>query len=144
MKSLEETVLKMQTKLEVLKKVRNAAQVECDKVQSYDSIVKCDIEEAEMLQDIKDQEIEQVEEDNTTESRVYEHKIRHLKYEHEKKITEIKEGCSSLRNEFRNEHESDAKDMLQETERLKDDIREMNVVNHNGFAILRNKRNNEN
>lgn len=94
-KSVEELqvlVAELQSEREAARKRRNKAQVEHASLQSYYDVTKQQIQELEMKIEQIDLEIENAEEDNATELKVYKQKSNFIQYCHEKKIEATSEG----------------------------------------------------
>lgn len=83
---LRTLVADKETELELCRKSRNKAQVEHASVQEYYNVTKEQIRELDMRIDKIDLDIENAEEDNITELRVYKQKSKFIQYCHDNKI----------------------------------------------------------
>lgn len=87
---LEEHIQRLREELEREREERNYFQLERDKVNTFWEITKRQLEEKKAELRNKDREMEDSEERHQIEIKVYKQKVKHLIYEHQKNITEIK------------------------------------------------------
>lgn len=93
--------------------------------------------ELELAIAAKDREMELLEDNHRVELRVYQQKVKHLEYEHRNNIkTIIEDGTTLLQSEQSN-HESRERELLRIKEQLKFEQMELELVNANKVAEVR-------
>ena len=70
---------------------RNFFQLERDKVNAFWEISKKQLDEAKATIRVKERELEDAEERHQVEIKVYKQKVKHLLYEHQSNVTELKQ-----------------------------------------------------
>merc|ERR1719310_1870464 len=76
---------------------RNYFQLERDKINTFWEITKKDLEDKKAELRNKDREMEEMEERHQVEIKVYKQKVKHLLFEHQNNITQLKaDGESAL------------------------------------------------
>eukprot|EP00055_Hartaetosiga_balthica_P018192 m.130269 g.130269 ORF g.130269 m.130269 type:complete len:479 (+) comp9467_c0_seq21:57-1493(+) len=80
----------MKDELEKEREERNYFQLERDKINTFWEITKKQLEESRATLRNKDREMEEAEEKHAIEIKVYKQKVKHLLYEHQNQITELK------------------------------------------------------
>ena len=118
---LKDLIDELQCDLEKAKKSRNKAQTEFSSIQSYYDVTRENIRELDMRIEKKDLEIENVEQDNEAELKVYEQKSNFVKYCHEQKLKQAKEDTDSRTKESIVDHESQVETTKTITEQLVND-----------------------
>ena len=103
------------------RKCRNKAMTEFASVQSYYDVTREDIRELDMRIEKQDLEVENMEEDNDDELKVYEQKATYIKYCHDQKMTESKEETASRTNDSYNAHTDQVNDGHASNARLEDE-----------------------
>ncbi|KAL7488082.1 hypothetical protein ACHAW6_013675, partial [Cyclotella cf. meneghiniana] len=102
-KSLEELrtlVAEKESELESCRKRRNKAQVEHASLQSYYDVTKDQIRELDMKIDKIDLEIQNTEDDNATELKLYKQKSKYLQYCHDHKVKTTLENDDSREQNY--------------------------------------------
>merc|ERR1712111_312578 len=95
---LEEHIQRLREELEREREERNYFQLERDKVNTFWEITKRQLEEKKAELRNKDREMEDAEERHQIEIKVYKQKVKHLLYEHQNNISELKaEGSVALK-----------------------------------------------
>lgn len=95
---LEEHVKRLREELDREREERNYFQLERDKVNTFWEITKRQVEEKRAELRNKDREMEDSEERHQIEIKVYKQKVKHLLYEHQNNISELKaENTVSLK-----------------------------------------------
>ncbi|KFO90723.1 Growth arrest-specific protein 8, partial [Buceros rhinoceros silvestris] len=95
---LEEHVSRLREELEREREERNYFQLERDKVHTFWELTRRQLEEKQAELRNKDREMEECEERHQVEIKVYKQKVKHLLYEHQENLTELKaEGALSLK-----------------------------------------------
>ena len=87
---LEEHIVRLREELDREREERNYFQLERDKVTTFWEITKRQLEEKKAELRNKDREMEEVEERHQVEIKVYKQKVKHLLYEHQNNIAELK------------------------------------------------------
>lgn len=113
-KSVEELkvlVSQLEYDLDVARTSRNRAQVEHGSIQSYYDVTREQIRELDMQIEKKNLEIENTEEDNATELRVYDQKANFIKYCHDNKLKEVFDDNEAKMNDSSTNHAKDVEDL---------------------------------
>ena len=87
---LEEHIVRLREELDREREERNYFQLERDKVNTFWEITKRQLEERKAEMRNKDREMEEAEERHQVEIKVYKQKVKHLLYEHQNNIAELK------------------------------------------------------
>ena len=87
---LEEHIVRLREELDREREERNYFQLERDKVNTFWEITKRQYEEKKAELRNKEREMEEAEERHQVEIKVYKQKVKHLLYEHQNNITELK------------------------------------------------------
>merc|ERR1719370_500221 len=87
---LEEHIGRLREEMEREREERNYFQLERDKINTFWEITKRQLDESKALLRNKDREMEDMEERHQVEIKVYKQKVKHLLYEHQNNITELK------------------------------------------------------
>ena len=119
---LEEHIGRLREELDREREERNYFQLERDKVNTFWEITKRQLDETRAELRNKDREMEDAEERHQIEIKVYKQKVKHLLYEHQNNITELKTESSIALKRAQEEHR------LQEGE-LRKDKRSLKVTN---------------
>ena len=119
---LEEHIGRLREELDREREERNYFQLERDKVNTFWEITKRQLDETRAELRNKDREMEDAEERHQIEIKVYKQKVKHLLYEHQNNITELKAESSIALKRAQEEHR------LQESE-LRKDKRSLKVAN---------------
>ena len=107
--------------LDNARKSRNKVMTEFASVQSYYDVTREDIRELDMRIEKQDLEVENMEEDNDDEMKVYEQKSTYIKYCHDQKMTQTKEDTASRTNDSYNAHTDQVNDAHASKARLEDE-----------------------
>ncbi|PRP86085.1 hypothetical protein PROFUN_03072 [Planoprotostelium fungivorum] len=102
LKQMEDTVRSLREELEKEKSERNFFQLERDKINAFWEISKEDLENCRAEMRNKDRETEELIERHQVEIKVYKQKVKHLHYEHQNNITQLKtdeEGALKTQND---------------------------------------------
>lgn len=87
---MEEYIVRIREELDRERAERNYFQLERDKVNTFWEITKRQLEEKKANLRNVEREMEEAEERHQTEIKVYKQKVKHLLYEHNNNITEVK------------------------------------------------------
>ncbi|KNC47708.1 growth-arrest-specific protein 8 [Thecamonas trahens ATCC 50062] len=85
----------MEGLLKAEREERNYYQLERDKINTFWEVTKKDLDEAKAALRNKDREMEELEENHQVQIKVYKQKVKHLLYEHQNKIAELKRQAES-------------------------------------------------
>ncbi|GAB1606784.1 Dynein regulatory complex subunit 4 [Argonauta hians] len=136
---LEEHVIRMRDQLDRERKERNFHQLERDRVHTFWDITQQKLTETQAMLRNKDRDIEDTEERHQTEIKVYKQKVKHLMFEHQNNITQLKaEGTVSLKlaQELNYSHEQ----QLRKDKRcLKVELKEMELAHEDMMKALQKK-----
>ncbi|KAF7255079.1 hypothetical protein EG68_07440 [Paragonimus skrjabini miyazakii] len=95
---LEEHIIRLREELEREREERNYFQLEKDKITNFWEITKHQLEERSSELRNKEREAEEAEERHQLELKVYKQKVKHLLYEHQNNIAELKaESATALK-----------------------------------------------
>ena len=119
---LEEHMGRLREELDREREERNYFQLERDKVNTFWEITKRQLDETRAELRNKDREMEDAEERHQIEIKVYKQKVKHLLYEHQNNISELKTESSIALKRAQEDHR------LQESE-LRKDKRALKVAN---------------
>uniref|UniRef100_T1J0M2 Dynein regulatory complex subunit 4 n=1 Tax=Strigamia maritima TaxID=126957 RepID=T1J0M2_STRMM len=89
---LQDHILRCRDETDREREERNYFQIERDKIASFWEIAKKQLEEKRAELRNKDRELEDVEERHQMEIKIYKQKIKHLLYEHQNNLSEVKAG----------------------------------------------------
>lgn len=125
---LEEHVKRLREELEREREERNYFQLERDKVNTFWEITKRQLEEKRAELRNKDREMEDSEERHQIEIKVYKQKVKHLLYEHQNNISELKaEGTVALKL-AQDENRSSELDLRKDKRGLKVELKEQQLA----------------
>ncbi|KAJ3593661.1 hypothetical protein NHX12_005995 [Muraenolepis orangiensis] len=140
---LEEHIVRLREELDREREERNYFQLEKDKVYSFWEIVKRDLEERKAELRNRDRETEEAEERHQVEIKVYKQKVKHLLYEHQNSISELKaEGVVSTKL-MQSEHGGLESELRKGVRALKVDLREQELGNESNIRDLKLKHDEE-
>ena len=88
---LQEHVQRLREEVDREREERSYFQLERDKVNNFWEITKRQLEEANATVRMKERELEDAEERHQVEIKVYKQKVKHLLYEHQNNVTELKQ-----------------------------------------------------
>ncbi|XP_052815521.1 dynein regulatory complex subunit 4-like [Mya arenaria] len=136
---LEEHILRLREELDREREERNYFQLERDKVNTFWEITKRQLEEKKAELRNKDREMEDAEERHQIEIKVYKQKVKHLLYEHQNNVSELKaEGSVSLRL-AQDEHRGDELELRKDKRALKVSLKEQELSHEDIIKNLKRK-----
>ncbi|KAH9507717.1 Dynein regulatory complex subunit 4 [Bulinus truncatus] len=136
---LEEHVQRIREELEREREERNYFQLERDKVNTFWEITKRQLEEKKAELRNKDREMEDAEERHQIEIKVYKQKVKHLLYEHQNNISELKaEGSVALKLSQDNHHSSEL-ELRKDKRSLKVELKEQELAHEDVIKNLKKK-----
>merc|ERR1712002_255700 len=119
-----EHVKRLREELEREREERNYFQLERDKVNTFWEITKRQLEEKRAELRNKDREMEDAEEKHQIEIKVYKQKVKHLLYEHQNNISELKAESTVALKLAQDEHRMAQSDLLKDKRSLKVNLKE--------------------
>lgn len=127
MEQVKEQLRLMKDQLDRERDERNYFQLERDKINTFWEITKRQLEETKAELRNKDREIEEHEERHAVEIKVYKQKVKHLLYEHQNQISDLKSDAHVQRQLEVDVHHR-AEDLLSSDKRaLKIELKEMQL-----------------
>jgi len=134
---LEEHITRLREELEREREERNYFQLERDKVNTFWEITKRQLEEKKAELRNKDREMEDAEERHQIEIKVYKQKVKHLLYEHQNNISELKaEGTAALK-QAQDEHQGNELDLRKDKRSLKVELKEQELAHEDIIKNLK-------
>eukprot|EP01116_Phalansterium_solitarium_P002491 TRINITY_DN1253_c0_g3_i2.p1 TRINITY_DN1253_c0_g3~~TRINITY_DN1253_c0_g3_i2.p1 ORF type:complete len:489 (+),score=194.17 TRINITY_DN1253_c0_g3_i2:36-1469(+) len=122
-----DTIESLKLQLERERQERNLFQLERDKLSSFWELSKNENSQLEAKLRNKDREMEELEERHQVEIKVYKQKVKHLLYEHQNGVTQLKsEGETSLKVQGE-EHRAKEGLLRKENKRVKTEMKELDV-----------------
>ncbi|TSL47612.1 Growth arrest-specific protein 8 [Bagarius yarrelli] len=134
---LEEHIIRLREELDREREERNYFQLERDKIHTFWEITKRQLEEKKADLRNREREMEEAEENHQTEIRVYKQKVKHLLYEQQNSIAELKtEGvvATKLLEKEQADHENELRRGIRG---LKVDLKEQELSNENYIKNLK-------
>jgi growth arrest-specific protein 8 len=108
-----------------------------DSIQEYFDITNREVKELELAAAAKDREMELLEDNHRVELRVYQQKVKHLEYEHRNSVKGIIVEGVSLLDAEKTSQENCENELLRSKEQLKFEQMEIELVNANKVAEIR-------
>lgn len=140
---LEEHIVRLREELDREREERNYFQLERDKVNTFWEITKRQLEEKKAELRNKDREMEDAEERHQIEIKVYKQKVKHLLYEHQNNISELKaEGAVSLKLS-QDDHRGEELDLRKDKRALKVSLKEQELSHEEIIKNLKRKHDEE-
>ncbi|XP_057257942.1 dynein regulatory complex subunit 4 [Pezoporus wallicus] len=133
---LEKHVLRLREELDREREERNYFQLERDKMHTFWDITRRQLEEKKAELRNKDRQMEEAEERHQVEIKVYKQKVKHLLYEHQENLTELKAGGMLSMKLAQKDHWAQEMEMQKEKCSLKAELKEQELANE---AVLKNK-----
>ncbi|XP_064393127.1 dynein regulatory complex subunit 4-like [Halichondria panicea] len=134
---LEEHVLRLRDELDREREERNFFQLERDKVNSFWEITKQQLDENKATVRNKERELEDSEERHQVEIKVYKQKVKHLLYEHQNNITELKRDGSVAVTLEQSDHQDREGGLIKEKRSLKVELKEMELAHQEAVKTLK-------
>jgi len=136
---LEEHIGRLREELEREREERNYFQLERDKVNTFWEITKRQFDEKKAELRNKDREMEDAEERHQIEIKVYKQKVKHLLYEHQNNISELKTESSIALKRAQEEHRGQEADLRKDKRSLKVINKEQELAHEDAHKDLRMK-----
>jgi len=116
---------------------RNYFQLERDKINTFWEITKKELEEKKAELRNKDREMEEMEERHQVEIKVYKQKVKHLLYEHQNSITQLKTDLEMATKMLQDEHRARERELKEDKRRLKTEMREAEIAHEDAIRKLK-------
>ncbi|KAM4638861.1 dynein regulatory complex subunit 4 isoform 3-T3 [Amazona ochrocephala] len=133
---LEKHVLHLREELNREREERNYFQLERDKMHTFWDITRRQLEEKKAELRNKDRQMEEAEERHQVEIKVYKQKVKHLLYEHQENLTELKAGGMLSLKLAQKDHWAQEMEMWKENCSLKVELKEQELANE---VVVKNK-----
>jgi len=124
---LEEHIVRLREELDREREERNYFQLERDKVNTFWEITKRQLEESRAELRNKDREMEEAEERHQVEIKVYKQKVKHLLYEHQNNISELKAESAVALKLAQDDHRQGEQDLRKDKRSLKVELKEQEL-----------------
>jgi len=134
---LREKVAYLSGELDHEREERNYFQLERDKINTFWEITKKELEDRKAELRNKDREMEELEERHQVEVKVYKQKVKHLLYEHQNNVSQLKEECEralKLQQEEHRQHEAESK---KDKRSLKLELKELELAHEDAIRELK-------
>ncbi|XP_042311208.1 dynein regulatory complex subunit 4 isoform X2 [Sceloporus undulatus] len=126
---LDEHIGRIREELDREREERNYFQLERDKIHTFWEITRRQLDEKKAELRNKDREMEEAEERHQVEIKVYKQKVKHLLYEHQNNLTELKaEGTVSMKL-AQKDHRSQEMELRKDMRTLKVELKEQELAN---------------
>jgi chromosome segregation ATPase len=126
---LEGKILRMKDEMDKEREERNYFQLERDKINTFWEITKRQLEQARAEIRNQDRAMEELEERHAVEIKVYKQKVKHLLYEHENKITELKTDAVMEKSVVEDEYKQGSDVLRRDKRGLKVELKERELDN---------------
>ncbi|XP_038662392.1 dynein regulatory complex subunit 4 isoform X2 [Scyliorhinus canicula] len=140
---LEEHIVRLREELDREREERNYFQLERDKIHTFWEITKRQLEERKSELRNKDREMEDAEERHQVEIKVYKQKVKHLLYEHQNNLAELKAENTVAMKLDQKEHRDQENDIRNDIRNLKVQLKEQELSNENMVKTLKLKNDEE-
>ncbi|XP_062860556.1 dynein regulatory complex subunit 4 [Trichomycterus rosablanca] len=128
---LEEHIVRLREELDREREERNYFQLERDKIHTFWEITKRQLEEKKADLRNRDREMEEAEERHQVEIKVYKQKVKHLLYEQQNNIAELKTEGVIATKLVQKEHADLENELRKGIRTLKVDLKEQELSNEN-------------
>ncbi|XP_067948059.1 dynein regulatory complex subunit 4-like [Watersipora subatra] len=134
---LEEHIMRLREELDREREERNYFQLERDKVNTFWEITKRQLEEKKADLRNKDREMEDAEERHQIEIKVYKQKVKHLLYEHQNNISELKAQNTVSLKMTQDEHRGEETVLRKDKRSLKVELKEQELAHEDIIKNLK-------
>ncbi|XDA82981.1 hypothetical protein R6Z07F_012876 [Ovis aries] len=136
---VEEHIGRIREELDREREERNYFQLERDKIHTFWEITRRQLEEKKAELRNKDREMEEAEERHQVEIKVYKQKVKHLLYEHQSSLTEMKAEGTVVMKLAQKEHRAQEGTLRRDMRALKVELKEQELANEVMVKNLRLK-----
>ncbi|KAF1572502.1 UNVERIFIED_CONTAM: Dynein regulatory complex subunit 4, partial [Eudyptes pachyrhynchus] len=126
---VEEHVARIREELDREREERNYFQLERDKIHTFWEITRRQLEEKKAELRNKDREMEEAEERHQVEIKVYKQKVKHLLYEHQNNLAEVKAEGTVVMKLAQKEHRTQEGALRKDMRVLKVELKEQELAN---------------
>lgn len=134
---LEEHIVRLREELDREREERNYFQLERDKVNTFWEITKRQLEEKKADLRNKDREMEDAEERHQIEIKVYKQKVKHLLYEHQNNISELKAQNTVALKMTQDDHRGEESTLRKDKRSLKVELKEQELAHEDIIKNLK-------
>lgn len=134
---LEEHIVRLREELDREREERNYFQLERDKVNTFWEITKRQLEERKAEIRNKEREMEEGEERHQVEIKVYKQKVKHLLYEHQNNITELKAESAVALKLSQDDHRGKEQSLGKDKRSLKIELKEQELAHEDIIKNLK-------
>jgi len=134
---LEEHIVRLREELDREREERNYFQLERDKVNTFWEITKRQLDEKKAEIRNKEREMEETEERHQVEIKVYKQKVKHLLYEHQNNITELKAESSVALKLAQDDHRRQENSLSKDKRSLKVELKEHELAHEDIIKNLK-------
>lgn len=134
---LEAYIERLRTELDREREERNYFQLERDKVNTFWEITKRQLEEKKAELRNKDREMEDAEERHQIEIKVYKQKVKHLLYEHQNNIAELKAESTVALKLSQDNNRGNELDLRKDKRSLKVELKEQELAHEDVIKNLK-------
>ncbi|XP_075289464.1 dynein regulatory complex subunit 4 isoform X2 [Opisthocomus hoazin] len=140
---LENHVMRLREELDREREERNYFQLERDKIHTFWEITRGQLEEkkAELLN--KDREMGEAEQRHQVEIKLYKQKVKHLLYEHQENLTELKAERTVSVKQAQRDHWTQEMELRKDMRCLKVELKEQELANEEMVKSMRLKQEEE-
>ncbi|XP_036358099.1 dynein regulatory complex subunit 4 isoform X1 [Octopus sinensis] len=140
---LEEHVVRMREQLDRERRERNFHQLERDRVHTFWDITQQKLSELQAQLRNKDREMEEAEERHQIEIKVYKQKVKHLMYEHQNNIAQLKAESTVSLKLAQETNYSNEQQLRKDKRNLKVELKEMELSHEDMVKTLQKKNSEE-
>ncbi|XP_066100297.1 dynein regulatory complex subunit 4 [Saccopteryx bilineata] len=134
---VEEHIARIREELDREREERNYFQLERDKIHTFWEISRRQLEEKKAELRNKDREMEEAEERHQVEIKVYKQKVKHLLYEHQNHLTEMKAEGTVAMKLAQKEHRTQEGSLRKDVRALKVELKEQELASE---VVVKNLR----
>lgn len=134
---MEEHIVRLREELDREREERNYFQLERDKVNTFWEITKRQLEEKKADLRNKDREMEDAEERHQIEIKVYKQKVKHLLYEHQNNISELKAQNTVALKMAQDDNRAEESTLRKDKRSLKVELKEQELAHEDIIKNLK-------
>merc|ERR1719247_3497944 len=136
---LKETIAQLRSELDHEREERNYFQLERDKINTFWEVTKKELEDRRAELRNKDREMEELEERHQVEIKVYKQKVKHLLYEHQNNVAQLKEASEMALKLQQEEHRLRESESKKDKRSLKLELKELELAHEDAVRELQSK-----
>jgi chromosome segregation ATPase len=135
--SLQEKIVFANAELDREREERNYFQLERDKISTFWEITKKELEDRKAELRNGQREMEELEERHQVEIKVYKQKVKHLLYEHQNNVSQLKEEGERALKIQQEEHRQREADSKRDKRSLKLELKELELAHEDAIRELK-------